>query len=231
MFPLQPFFSASEGAFLLAFTALFSIVNPVASSIIFNSINAHRTHAERTRLARYIAFYSTIVLLISLWIGSYVLAFFGISLGALRIAGGLVVALRAWPMLTDPSGPELAKKNEAAPAGGREQDVAFYPLTIPFTTGPGTISVAVAVGAERPADPAALAGFFVGVSFSAIVIAGLILVFYWEADRMMALLGESGARVVTRLIAFLLLAIGVQILAGGVIDVLEPVLRNAVSKG
>ncbi|MFC7551165.1 MarC family protein [Pseudoroseomonas wenyumeiae] len=141
--------SSIVAAFLLAFPALFSIVNPLSGALIFNHVMEERGLAERNRLARRVGFYSLIVLLVSLWGGAYVLNFFGISLGALRLAGGLVVAVRAWSLLNAPEEHEARKEQQAAPAGDAE-DVAFFPLTLPFTTGPGSIAVAIALGSTRP---------------------------------------------------------------------------------
>ena len=86
-------------AFLLAFPALFSIINPIGGALIFSEVTAGRSHAERAGLARSVGFYSFCVLLASIWAGSYVLNFFGITLGALRVAGGIVVAIAAWRLL------------------------------------------------------------------------------------------------------------------------------------
>lgn len=83
--------------FLLALSALFSIVNPVAAALIFAQVTADRSHAERLDLARRVGLYSAAVMLVSLWGGAYVLNFFGITLAALRIAGGFVVVTgRLW---------------------------------------------------------------------------------------------------------------------------------------
>ena len=223
--------AGATGAFLLAFPALFSIVNPIGGALVFGSITASRTHAERVVLARRIATYSLFVLLASLWLGSYVLSFFGISMGALRVAGGIVVALRAWDLLSQPERQESAKQRQAAPAEGSEEEVAFFPLTVPFTTGPGTIAVAVALGAGRPHEVTALGSFFVGVTAGALAIAAVIWLLYHEADRVMSLLGPTRARVVTRLVAFLLLCIGVQILSQGVQDLVEPFLARMQGAG
>jgi multiple antibiotic resistance protein len=86
---------------------------------------------------------------VALWAGAAVIGFFGVTLAALRIAGGLVVAVRAWELLSAPQHQEGRKQAQAAPAAGAE-DVTFFPLTVPFTTGPGTIAVAIALGANRP---------------------------------------------------------------------------------
>ncbi len=210
-------------AFLLAFPALFSIVNPVAGAFIFREATADRTHAERVRLAKKVGIYSLLVMVVALCAGSYVLTVFGITLAALRIAGGLVLALFAWELLGAPEKREDRKQQQAAGAdAGEADDVAFYPLTLPFTTGPGTIAVSVAIGAGHPATGAGW--FFAGVIAAAALLALLIAALYAYADRLSDVLGRSGSRTVTRLFAFLLFCIGVQLLIHGVVDVLQPLL-------
>ncbi len=208
--------STVVGAFLLAFPALFSIVNPVGASLIFHQVLADRTPRERHRLAAQIATYALAILLGSLLLGGYILNFFGVSLGALRVAGGLVVAIRAWGLLMEPEAYEDRKNDAASPVERKTDDIAFFPLTMPFTTGPGSIAVAIALASQRPAGGHTVIPFFLGASLAAVVVALLIWALYRASDRVMALLGVSGARVMSRLVAFLLLCIGVQILASGV---------------
>jgi len=212
-FPLHGLY----GAFLLAFPALFSIVNPIGGALIFSQILANRSLAERRWLAGKVAIYSAVVLLASLWAGSYVLNFFGISLGALRVGGGLVVASQAWVLLNEPDRSEARKEQQARPAG-HVSDAAFYPLTMPLTTGPGTISVMIALAAERPSLGHGLLLFMLGMSLAALLISFSIWIFYRYADAVLRLLGSGGARVLARLIAFLLLCIGTQIVVNGVED-------------
>lgn len=206
--------SSLVGAFLLAFPALFSIVNPVGASLIFHQAMGGRSREERRKLARQIGFYAFLVLLGSLLLGGYILNFFGVSLGALRVAGGLVVAIRAWSLLMDPQEQEDRKASQTETAQSHE-DVAFFPLTMPFTTGPGSISVAIALSSQRPTEGAAVAPFFIGAGLAAAVVAAMVWLCYSASGRMMRLLGPSGARVLSRLVAFLLLCIGVQIIASG----------------
>ncbi len=157
-------------------------------------------------------------MLTALWIGTPLLSFFGISLAALRIAGGFVVAARAWEMLSGPELHEDRKQQQAAPAGDGG-DAAFYPLTMPFTTGPGTISVAVALSANGPPFGFSSIPFFSGASLAAVAVAVRVGVCYASADRIVSLLGKGRSRVFTRLTAFILLCIGVQIALTGVQDV------------
>ena len=210
-------------AFLLGFPALFSIVNPVSGAFIFRTRTVDRNHVDRVRLARRIGVYAACVMLVALWAGSYVLAFFGITLPALRCAGGIILALYAWTMLNAPERREALKQDQLDTAIGVE-DVAFFPLTLPFTTGPGTISVAVALGAAHPASGLKLVPFFVGMSIAALAVAVLVWLLYSATDELSRLLGQAAARVITRLSAFFQLCIGVQILITGVTEVLRPLL-------
>ncbi len=215
-------------ALLLAFPALFSIVNPFAGAIIFNEVTAARTHAERVALARRVAAYSMLVMVVALWGGSYILSFFGISLNALRIAGGIVVAVRAYEMLSAPEERTRRKEADAAPVDRAADDLAsyaFFPLTLPFTTGPGTIAVAVTLGTERPDGVAPALAFFAGATAAALAMAAVIWLTYTTADRAAAALGAAGRQVVARLAAFLLLGIGVQIALSGIGPVLHAALQ------
>ena len=222
--------STVAGAFLLGFPTLFSIVNPIGSSLIFYNVTGRRSHAERALLARRVAFYSLLILLGSLWLGGYVLNFFGVSLGALRIGGGLVVSVQAWSLLMAPEVHETQKADDMGPPVGAKEDIAFFPLTMPLTTGPGSISVAIALASERPAEGEGLLTFFVGVSLAAAANALLVWLFYISSDRVLNFLGAAGARAVNRLAAFLLLCIGVQILVTGAESVLGPWLASTVHR-
>ena len=204
------------GAFLLAFPTLFSIVNPFGSAFIFREATADRSVSERHYLARRIALYTAFLLIGSMWIGGYVLAFFGISLGALRVAGGLVVSVSAWGLLMEPQRHEDHKVADVAPTHGDPEDVAFFPLTMPLTTGSGTIAIAIAIASQQPADRIGGLAFAAGASLAALAIAAAVWVSYAWSDRVIALLGARGARIVSRLTAFILLCVGIQILSTGI---------------
>ncbi len=223
-----------SSAFLLAFPALFSIVNPLGASLIFAEVTDGRSQAERSMLARKVALYGLLILLVSLWIGSTLLAFFGITIGALRIAGGLVVAVRAWSLLQAPEINEAKKADQASQSGRTAvadvSSTAFFPLTMPFTVGPGSISVAIAIGAERP-EPGGLLGraeFTAGACTAAAAVCLIVWIAYAGAPRLVRMLGRSGSRIVTRLVALILLCIGVQIIVSGVQDVFAGLLQQAI---
>ncbi|HYM73298.1 MAG TPA: MarC family protein [Stellaceae bacterium] len=205
---------AAANAFLLVYAGLFPIVNPVGSAPIFLALTSGRSAEVRRTLARRVAVNGFILLLGSLFIGSHVLVFFGITVPVLRIAGGLAVASFGWRLLRDGVEPtnDTGDVDEDAPID------AFYPLTMPLTVGPGSISVAIALGAQRPqgiTDIAQLA--LVGGSATAGLagIAFTVFLCYRSAGRMVSLLGASGISVMVRLSAFILLCIGIQIIWSG----------------
>jgi multiple antibiotic resistance protein len=206
-------------AFLLAFPSLFSIINPIGGALIFSEFTRELTHQERVSAAKRVGLYALLVMLVSLWGGAYVLSFFGVSLPALRVAGGAVVALNAWTMLSPNARHEERKRAQTEESQADPLEAAFFPLTMPLTTGPGTIAVAITLGAARPAGGTGLLAFFLGVSAAAIANAFLVWVCYGAADRITTRMGPSVRNNLSRLTAFLLLCIGVQILLTGLQEV------------
>lgn len=208
-------------AFLLIYAGLFPIVNPVGGAPIFLRMT-QACASERQALARGVAVNSFLLLLGSLFVGSHVLEFFGVTLPIVRIAGGILVAAFGWKLLH--AGEELEDRRNAADtvAGGARVD-AFYPLTMPLTVGPGSISVAVTLGSQRPASAdnlVELAMLGGGAIAALAAIAATIYVCYRFAGNIVAGLGERGASVVMRLSAFILFCIGIQIVWNGYLSLM-----------
>ena len=203
-------------AFLLVYVGLFPIINPVGGAPIFLGLTSTFTTGERNAFARGVAINSVLLLAGSMFVGSHLLVFFGITLPVVRIAGGLVLMAFAWKLLQ--TGGEHEDQRSAAPRGHRADVDSFYPLTMPLTVGPGSISVAIALGSQRPAGPMdmphlALLG---GAAITAILaLAITIYVCYRFAERIITLLGKHGTNVFVRLSAFILLCIGIQVLWTG----------------
>ena len=217
--------------FLLVFTALFSIINPITSAFIFLSATAGPLEPVRRQLARRITVNCFLILVASLYIGAYVLSFFGISLPVLRVAGGVIIALSGWRMLNAPDHGDAERSAAVAslPPYAALSRLAFYPLAMPLTTGPGTISVAVSLGANRPHGfGAPLVSFFLQSIMAVILVCALILLFYGHAERMARLIGPTGTAVVVRLTAFLLFCIGIQVLWTGLAELLAALPGAAV---
>jgi multiple antibiotic resistance protein len=205
----------ANSAFLLAFPSLFSIINPIGGALIFYGFTKDFSSSDRVKVAARVGFYSLLIMFGALWAGTYVLSFFGVSIDALRIGGGMVIALSGFQLLTssDSHPDQKSHEREAAPDSDDDpMQLAFFPLTLPFTTGPGTIAVAITIGAERPSGGVGLVAFFLGASVAALANAAIIWVAYRFADRLTKLIGATAQVVIVRLTAFLLMCIGVQIL-------------------
>jgi len=197
---------------LLEVAALFPIVNPVGTAPIFLSLTRGASAATRATLARRIALNGFVLLVVSMLIGSYILAFFGISLPVVQVAGGLVLTATGWSLLSRPPGESSAER--AVETDHRDWlQQSFYPLTLPLTVGPGSLSVAVTLGANASG---AVAPVLIASLLAAAFIAGTIYLSYAWSERLERVLGESAINVFLRLSAFLLLCIGVQIVANGV---------------
>jgi multiple antibiotic resistance protein len=202
-------------SFLLVYAALFPIINPIGGAPLFLGFTRHCTDKERHALARRVAVNGFILLLGSLLVGSHVLEFFGITLPVLRIAGGLVVVSFGWNLLQ--RGQEADDSDSTArPIGPND---AFYPLTMPLTIGPGSMSVAITLGSQRPkgiTDFVSLAGIGGGAIAGLLAVMLTVYLCYRFAERMAAVLGENGSNVLIRLSAFILVCIGIQILWNGI---------------
>src|ERR1700719_136895 len=218
--------------FLLAFTALFSIVNPLSGAFIFFGATRELEPKVRALTARWVAIYSFTIVAASLYVGAYVLGFFGVSLPVLRVAGGIIVAAAGWRMLNAPDATEQRRSETPEP---RSIDVApsrlaFYPLTMPLTTGPGTISVAISLGAGRPRGSyAASLEFFIDTLTAAALLSVLIYGFYRNSARLAQWIGVTGTTIVVRLSAFLLFCIGIQVMWNGAAELLGTLPFNPVS--
>jgi multiple antibiotic resistance protein len=210
--------------FLLAFGALFSIVNPLSGAFIFFGATQGMEPKTRSAVSRWVAIYAFSIVAASLYIGAYVLIFFGISIPVLRVAGGIIVSMSGWRMLNEPDATE--QRRSEAPSYPRSIDtppsrLAFYPLTMPLTTGPGTISVAISIGASRPAAfDAALIAFFLETLAAALLLALTVYLLYRHSARIADFIGATGTTLIVRLSAFLLFCIGIQVFWNGAAELL-----------
>jgi multiple antibiotic resistance protein len=206
--------------FLLVYATLFPIVDPLGGAPLFLGLTDSYTEAERARISRQIAINSFLLLLGSMFIGSHVLGFFGVSLPIVRVAGGLILTSFGWKLLNASALPD---QSHAAQHAVDDDPDTFYPLTMPLTVGPGSISVAITLGSEHA--PTEDWEIFVAKAFAAVaalVAMSLTVYFcYRFAPRLVAALGRGGMNVVVRLSAFILLCIGIQILWNGIEQLLH----------
>lgn len=211
------FFEVAK-SILLIVSALFPIVNPIGGSPIFLLLTEEYSTDERRLLARRVAINSFILLIVSVVVGTHILSFFGISLPVVQVGGGLVVVSTGWAMLTrsDPGASGDRGQMHQAVSADDVLKKAFYPLTLPLTVGPGSISIAITLGANEPRHLGPNLIAILSAAVGALLIALSVYVCYAYADKLAAAFGPSGMNVILRLSAFLLVCIGVQILWNGV---------------
>ena len=213
---------------LVAIAALLPIVDPLGGAPIYLVMTTGLTPPERARMAQLVAINSFVLLVASILVGAYVLDFFGVSIPAVQVAGGFIVCAIAWSLLTSPSTPAVSERSTAAAPEALSQR-AFYPITMPLTVGPGSISVAMTLGANPPKGIRSLvttaAAHIVGV----FVVAVSIYLCYRYADRILRKLGTTGTNVLIRLTAFILFCIGVQIMWNGLRTLLLSLLRPTLA--
>jgi multiple antibiotic resistance protein len=166
------------------------------------------------------------VLVCSLVGGALILKFYGISIPVLRVAGGFVVAVAGWRLLHEGSHKD-AESSDDSGSRGNLLDRAFYPLTLPLTTGPGTIAVVISIGLSHPTsmDGADQAIFLIASFLAITVIAATVFASFAYADRVQTLIGRGGTDIAVRLSAFILFCLGVQILWSGGSELLRSVLH------
>ncbi|MEK1887120.1 MAG: MarC family protein [Phyllobacterium sp.] len=216
--------NAAINTFVLVLASIFPVVNPPGSALVFLGLTSGATPELRAILARRIALNSFVLLVCSFLLGALILQFYGISIPILRIAGGFIVAVSGWKLLNEGSRKELE-----TPAGGvphKLLDQAFYPLTLPLTTGPGSMAVVISIGlSEATITRAADRIIFVVASVVAIAVLALtILLCFAYADRIQKVLGPGGTDIAVRLSAFILFCLGLQILWSGGNELLSSVI-------
>lgn len=198
--------------FLLTASALFPIVDPLAVSPIFLALTQEYSLQTRRALAGRVALNSFMLMVVSYFVGAHVLNFLGVALLVGQVGGGLIVASMGWGMLLEKNETrETSRKNVQC---SDPLHSAFYPLTLPLTIGPGSISAAVTLGANS----AKRFGFQVAIIVAALIamLAISVLLCYGLADQLVRLIGNTGMVVMVRLSSFLLACIGVQIMWNGI---------------
>ena len=200
--------------FLLTLSALFPIVDPLAGSPLFLAMTPGYPAAMRRALAWRVALNSLVLMVGSYFIGAHVLNFFGVSLPVVQVGGGLIVASMGWSMLLEREDTHDTARKTVECSDALHS--AFSPLTLPLTVGPGTISVAITLGANSTRRY----GFHVVIILAALIamaaVAITVLLCYGLADQLARVLGQTAMTVIVRLSSFLLVCIGVQIMWNGI---------------
>jgi multiple antibiotic resistance protein len=209
-------------SFILALTALLPLINPIGSALVFLGLVRNQPAEVYRQLARKIAFSTFGFLIVIEFLGSLLLGFFGISLPIVQITGGIVIAATAWALLfeKDANAGNRAKHQEiegSAPAEDEDlNDKIFYPFTFPITAGPGTLVVTITLGAHAAANSLiAKTEAYGGIALAAAVLSASVYLCYGYAPKLIKAVSPATVNGILRVIAFILMCIGVQIAWNG----------------
>ena len=217
-------FGLGEFATLFAFAlfGLLPIANPLSSAAVLLGLTAGYPTRERNRQANRATLYVAITIVVTYFVGQAIMSAFGVTIPGLRLAGGMIVAYVGFSMLFPLEVSETEAQVDMADgeATVRIRDIAFIPLTIPVTSGPGTIAYIISTKALVPAD--------MPLSFEMSLVVSVVLAFtliLWAclrgATQIMRFLGKSGVDAFSRIMGFLLVCIGVQFFINGTHEILK----------
>ena len=220
-------------SFLLAFSALLPLMNPLGSALVFLGLVGDAPAETYRKLARKIAINNMIFLAIIELLGTAILNFFGISLPIVQLAGGVVIAAIGWSVLNEPDATAAEKSDETALNVRDEhaervlEDKAFYPFTFPVTSGPGTLVATLTLTAHNSDRGIRMEVLdHIGVFVAVVVLSALVYVCYAYAPRITKAIPPSTAHGILRVVAFILLCIGVQIAWNGLSLLLGSVMKG-----
>ncbi|NUY80856.1 MarC family NAAT transporter [Flavobacterium sp. MAH-1] len=205
--------------FIYLFAALFSVLNPIGTVPIFVGLTQDDSKAERSRLSIWTAINVFIILLISYFIGKYVLSFFGISLEALRIAGGLIIVNSGFNLLSGNISKRKGINKRVESDIQQRNDIALTPLAMPMLAGPGSISLLIAFYQEHHQ--------MMEMVVAVLAMAGVSLVIFLilrSAHYLSRILGASGIVAISRIVGFIVIAIGIQYIVSAIVSIIKEYL-------
>lgn len=202
--------------FIFLFAALFSVLNPIGTVPIFVGLTQDYTKKERSRVALWTGFNVFIILIISFFVGQYVLSFFGITITALRIAGGIIIASSGFSLLNGKFSKNRGIDKKVQQDIENRNDIALTPLAMPMLAGPGSISLLIAFYQEHNSTNDIIIS-----SIAIIVVAIIIFIILRSAHYLAKILGQSGIVAISRIVGFLTIAIGIQYIISSVLSIIR----------
>lgn len=204
--------------FFYIFAALFSIINPLGTLPIYVGLTIDESKAERSRICLWTAINVFLILVISFFMGKYVLSFFGISIDALRIAGGLIITTSGFSLLTGSFKKHKGIDKRVEEDAEKRNDIALTPLAIPMLAGPGSISLLITFYQEYQEIHEKI--------IATLAIAGIAVVIFLilrSGHYIVKLLGASGINAISRIVGFIIIAIGVEYISTSIVNILKTI--------
>jgi len=205
--------------FLYIFGALFSVMNPLGTVPIFVSLTEGDTQKEINNTSMLTSINVFVILVISFFLGKYVLAFFGISLSALKIAGGLVIATSGFALLKGEFSKNRGMNKEHKEAAHERERISLTPLAIPMMAGPGSISLLISLNEEYNST------YEITTTLIAVITVCVICyVMMRGSQHIIRVLGPNGINSISRIIGFIVIALGIEYLWSGISSLIQTVV-------
>ncbi len=201
---------------LAVLAALFSVVNPMGAVPMFLALTPDHTKEEQHTTAFYTSLYFVLILLAFFVGGSYILHFFGISLNAMRIAGGLVILSSGYALLEGKFEQNRAINQKVREEALARHEIAFSPMAMPMLSGPGSISLLISMYAENPALQSRIV-----IAAIVVLTGGLVFAILRSSPYLYKLLGVTGLKAMSRIMGFIVMTIGVQYIIGGIVELVK----------
>ncbi|MEI6020449.1 MAG: MarC family NAAT transporter [Bacteroidota bacterium] len=205
--------------FLTILIGLFSLINPLRALPVYIGLTQDYSEEHKLRTLRKTCFYIFVICVISYYLGVYLLNFFGITIPALRVAGGLIIFRSGWQLLNVKHKAELKENiNESV---DKKEDISFSPLAMPLLAGPGSMSFLITLFSNR--SDSAKEAFWQDVSsIGAIIIVAVSIYFVFKyAPRLMKYTGQAGLTSLSKVMGFIVTGIGVQMIISSVSTVVK----------
>lgn len=207
-----------DNVFIYIFIALFSVLNPLGAIPIFVGLTQDDSKQERSRISLWTAINVVIILIVSFFIGDYALKFFGISIDSLRIAGGIVIMSSGFALLSGGFSKNRGVNKEVRSDAQTRNDIALSPLAIPMLAGPGSISLLIASYQDYTDSVDRVL-----ICLAVLAIGLTIFLILRSAQYLARVLGASGIVAISRIMGFIVLAIGIQYITNAVVNILSDI--------
>lgn len=207
-----------DNIFIYIFFALFSVLNPLGAIPIFIALTEGDSKQTRSRISLWTAINVVIILIISFFIGEYALNFFGISIDSLRIAGGIVIMSSGFALLSGGFSKKRGVNKEVQNDAQNRNDIALSPLAIPMLAGPGSISLMIASYQDHPDTFDRVL-----ICVAVLCIGVTIFLILRSAQYLSKALGASGIVAISRIMGFIVLAIGIQYITNSVVNIVSAI--------
>lgn len=207
-----------DNIFIYIFFALFSVLNPLGAIPIFIALTDGDSKQSRSRTSLWTAINVVIILAISFFVGEYALNFFGISIDSLRIAGGIVIMSSGFALLSGGFSKKRGVNKEVQNDAQTRNDIALSPLAIPMLAGPGSISLMIASYQDHQDSVDRIL-----ICLAVLCIGITIFLILRSAQYLSKVLGASGIVAISRIMGFIVLAIGIQYIINSVVNIVSAI--------